>query len=174
MHNFLPIQWPSTDTAGRNRAGASGERRFPKQAEAAVARSFSAPPGNDSRGLGHRVEPSPKRGQGRFPDARKGNPPAISPVAAGPYRTKGAAAMSSAALGFIRFYQACLSPVLPSSCRFYPSCSAYAYEAIEKWGVRRGAGLALRRLLRCRPFGGHGYDPVPLEDYSSTQTAKSS
>ncbi len=71
--------------------------------------------------------------------------------------------MRIAVLGFIRFYQACLSPVLPSSCRYFPSCSAYAYEAIEKWGVRRGAGLALRRLLRCHPFGRHGYDPVPLE-----------
>jgi uncharacterized protein len=71
--------------------------------------------------------------------------------------------VKSAALGFIRFYQACLSPALPSTCRFYPTCSAYAYEAIEKWGVWRGAGLALRRLLRCRPFAEHGYDPVPSE-----------
>lgn len=71
--------------------------------------------------------------------------------------------MKSAALGFIRFYQACLSPLLPPTCRFYPTCSAYAYEAIEKRGVWRGIGLALRRLLRCRPFARHGYDPVPLE-----------
>ncbi len=69
--------------------------------------------------------------------------------------------MKFTALGFIRFYQACLSPVLPSTCRFYPTCSAYAHEAVEKWGAWRGAGLAVRRLLRCRPFGGHGYDPVP-------------
>ena len=64
-------------------------------------------------------------------------------------------------LGLIRFYQACLSPVLPSACRHYPSCSAYAYEAVEKWGVWRGGRLALGRLLRCRPWGSFGYDPVP-------------
>jgi len=67
------------------------------------------------------------------------------------------------ALTLIRFYQACLSPLLPSSCRFYPSCSAYAHEAVEKWGVWHGARLAAARLLRCHPFGGHGYDPVPEE-----------
>ncbi|MGO8786626.1 MAG: membrane protein insertion efficiency factor YidD [Terriglobia bacterium] len=65
------------------------------------------------------------------------------------------------ALGAIRFYQACLSPALPSTCRFYPSCSAYAFEAVEKWGVWKGGRLALRRLLRCRPWGSYGYDPVP-------------
>ena len=64
-------------------------------------------------------------------------------------------------LAAMRFYQSAISPALPSSCRFYPSCSAYGYEAVEKWGVWRGAGLALERLLRCRPFGGGGYDPVP-------------
>ena len=66
------------------------------------------------------------------------------------------------ALGGIRFYQACLSPVMPSACRFHPSCSAYAFEAVEKWGVMKGGRLALGRLLRCRPWSGSfGYDPVP-------------
>ena len=65
------------------------------------------------------------------------------------------------ALGMIRFYQACLSPVLPAACRYHPSCSAYAFEAIDQWGVWRGVRLAFGRLLRCRPWGGYGYDPVP-------------
>ena len=65
------------------------------------------------------------------------------------------------ALGLIRFYQGALSPALPSSCRFHPSCSQYAYEAVEKWGTARGVTLALGRLLRCQPLGGFGYDPVP-------------
>jgi hypothetical protein len=64
-------------------------------------------------------------------------------------------------LALLRFYQGCLSPVLPCFCRFYPTCSAYAYEAVGKWGTWRGLGLTVRRLLRCRPWGGHGYDPVP-------------
>jgi hypothetical protein len=64
-------------------------------------------------------------------------------------------------LALIKCYQAYLSPLIPSSCRFYPSCSAYAYEAVERWGAGRGIRLTLGRLLRCRPFGGHGFDPVP-------------
>jgi uncharacterized protein len=70
--------------------------------------------------------------------------------------------MKVAALALIRLYQTSLGPVLaPSVCRYTPSCSVYAYEAIAKWGVRRGIGLGLRRLVRCHPFGGRGYDPVP-------------
>ncbi len=74
---------------------------------------------------------------------------------------KAMSTLRALALAGVRFYQACLSPVLASSCRFYPTCSAYAYEAIEKRGVWRGAKLAARRLARCRPLGGRGYDPVP-------------
>jgi hypothetical protein len=69
--------------------------------------------------------------------------------------------VKSFTLGLIRFYQGCISAALPSSCRFYPSCSAYAYQAVEKWGVWQGARLTITRFLRCRPLGEHGYDPVP-------------
>jgi putative membrane protein insertion efficiency factor len=61
----------------------------------------------------------------------------------------------------IRFYQKALSPHFPSSCRYYPTCSAYAYEAVEKYGVVRGLILAFRRILRCHPFHPGGFDPVP-------------
>ena len=64
-------------------------------------------------------------------------------------------------LGLIRFYQLALSPFLGSRCRFTPTCSAYAVEAIRKWGPWKGGWLALKRIGRCRPGGGHGYDPVP-------------
>jgi putative membrane protein insertion efficiency factor len=70
--------------------------------------------------------------------------------------------MVSAVLrGLIRFYQLFISPVLPPSCRYLPSCSAYAAEAITTHGALRGSWLAVRRLLRCHPWGGSGYDPVP-------------
>ena len=69
--------------------------------------------------------------------------------------------MKFVTLFLIRFYQVCLSPLMPSSCRFYPSCSAYACEAVERWGSWRGARLAISRLLRCRPWGEQGFDPVP-------------
>ncbi|MDR5693773.1 MAG: membrane protein insertion efficiency factor YidD [Armatimonadota bacterium] len=61
----------------------------------------------------------------------------------------------------IRGYQRFLSPYLPPSCRFYPSCSQYALEAVSKYGAIRGLWLALRRLLRCHPFHPGGFDPVP-------------
>lgn len=64
-------------------------------------------------------------------------------------------------IGLIRVYQYGISPLLPRVCRYAPSCSEYAGEAIERHGVLRGVWLAGRRLLRCHPWGGHGYDPVP-------------
>jgi putative membrane protein insertion efficiency factor len=69
--------------------------------------------------------------------------------------------MKALALGCIRLYQVTVSRVLPPSCRFVPSCSEYGYEAIQRYGVIRGGGLAIWRILRCNPWGGHGYDPVP-------------
>lgn len=61
----------------------------------------------------------------------------------------------------IRLYQLAVSPLLGQNCRFTPSCSAYAIGAIEAHGAGRGSVLALRRILRCHPWGGSGYDPVP-------------
>jgi uncharacterized protein len=66
-----------------------------------------------------------------------------------------------ALLLFLRGYQAFLSPMNFSGCKFYPSCSRYAYEAVERFGARRGVWLAMRRLLRCQPFSRGGFDPVP-------------
>jgi uncharacterized protein len=61
----------------------------------------------------------------------------------------------------VRAYQVSLGPLLPPSCRYYPSCSAYAIEALERHGAARGSWLAVRRILRCHPFRPGGYDPVP-------------
>ena len=63
----------------------------------------------------------------------------------------------------VRFYQAILSPLMFSICKFYPSCSHYAAEALERHGARRGLRLGAERLWRCRPFTPGGYDPVPEE-----------
>lgn len=69
------------------------------------------------------------------------------------------------AKGLIRFYQLCLSPLVPPSCRYQPTCSAYALEALERHGPFRGTWLALKRIARCHPIerlgGRSGYDPVP-------------
>lgn len=69
--------------------------------------------------------------------------------------------MKKLLLAFIRFYQHFLSPLKPPSCRYYPTCSQYAAQAIERFGVLRGGWLALRRILRCHPFSPGGIDPVP-------------
>ena len=61
----------------------------------------------------------------------------------------------------IKFYQQCISPLTPAACRYTPTCSQYAKEAIMKYGPLKGFWLAFKRVLRCNPFGGSGYDPVP-------------
>ena len=69
--------------------------------------------------------------------------------------------MRAALIALIRVYQLFLSPLLGNHCRFYPSCSQYAREAIERHGVSRGVWLAIRRVLRCHPWHPGGVDPVP-------------
>jgi uncharacterized protein len=69
--------------------------------------------------------------------------------------------MARLALGALHGYQRHISPSLGTLCRYEPTCSHYAAEAIQRYGLVRGAWLALRRLSRCRPLGGSGFDPVP-------------
>ena len=64
-------------------------------------------------------------------------------------------------LGLIRFYQRAISPYFPPCCRYTPTCSQYALEAVKKYGPFKGGYLAVRRILRCNPFHPGGYDPVP-------------
>ena len=69
--------------------------------------------------------------------------------------------MKFLALGLIKFYRAAVSPYKRACCRFYPTCSEYALEVIEKYGVLKGGYLAARRILRCHPFHAGGFDPAP-------------
>lgn len=69
--------------------------------------------------------------------------------------------MKAMLIGVVRGYQIWIGPLLPPSCRYYPSCSAYAVEALEKYGAVRGSWLAARRILRCHPLHKGGFDPVP-------------
>ena len=70
-------------------------------------------------------------------------------------------ALTTVLMIIIRVYKVVLSPVLPPSCRFTPTCSTYALEALRRHGLRRGVVLAVRRILKCHPLGGGGFDPVP-------------
>ncbi len=72
--------------------------------------------------------------------------------------------MKQVVLALIRFYQRYISPLKGATCRFEPTCSQYALEAVERFGVVRGGWLALRRIGRCHPFHPGGYDPVPERD----------
>lgn len=69
--------------------------------------------------------------------------------------------MKKFVLGAIRFYQREISPLCPPRCRYIPTCSEYAVEAVEKYGAIKGTYLATKRILRCNPFHKGGYDPVP-------------
>lgn len=64
-------------------------------------------------------------------------------------------------IALVKFYQYCISPLKPPCCRFTPTCSQYALQALRKHGPIKGSWLTLKRILRCHPWGGSGYDPVP-------------
>jgi len=64
-------------------------------------------------------------------------------------------------ISIVKFYQYVISPILPSSCRYTPSCSIYSIEAIKKHGPIKGSYLSIKRIISCNPWGGHGHDPVP-------------
>jgi putative membrane protein insertion efficiency factor len=75
--------------------------------------------------------------------------------------------MKRVLLQLVRFYQKFISPLKPPSCRFYPTCSQYAFEAVQIYGAGRGSFLAVKRLLKCGPWHPGGFDPVPKEGKST-------
>jgi putative membrane protein insertion efficiency factor len=159
MHGLLPAQRFATLTLGHHHAGPSGQSGEAQSSATPRAGSISPESSGTPGRLGHPGESARGRGEGFLHNAPAGTAEVVS--APGSIATAASGFVKLVVLSLIRFYQACLSPVLPSNCRFYPSCSSYAFEAVEKWGVWHGGRLALGRLLRCRPWGRYGYDPVP-------------
>jgi len=114
--------------------------------------------------MGHRNSPTQQRRHGGIFGAGGGAAQVDAARGAGRIREDLKSVGVWFVLGFVRFYQIFLGPFFGGACKFYPSCSKYAYEAIERHGVRRGFVLAMKRLGRCRPFTQGGYDPVPDAD----------
>jgi len=110
--------------------------------------------------MGHSHSSTPFRGAGDFCAAGSGAGRAAAKPSPLGERLPGRAA-TFLLLAAVRFYQAALAPLMPSACKFYPSCSHYAAEAIARHGAARGVRLAAQRLWRCRPFTRGGCDPVP-------------
>lgn len=122
--------------------------------------------------MGHRDSSAQFDGHGRFFGADRGTAETDSTHAHGLSVSGGAGTKSAAAwilLLLVRFYITFLSPFFGGACRFHPSCSNYAVEAIARHGARRGLSLAARRLLRCNPFNKGGFDPVPDERQGKSQ-----
>ena len=174
MHDLFQPQRAYPDSPGNHHAEGRGQRCGAQPGAEASARDFSAQPRGPAARMGRSAQPAVEGARSSFRHTGTGGVAPFSPAVSGEESggERGRArrrawqsalkTMKSAALGLIRFYQTTLGPAFsPSVCRFTPSCSAFAYEAIEKWGVVRGIGLSARRLFRCRPFGGCGYDPVP-------------
>ena len=165
MRRLLSIERTHGEPPGPDRTGGRRQRRASQPREEAGAGGFSPQPRFDSLGLGYCGESAAGRGPHAFREAGTGIDAAVSSDAA----ASAPAAIDrpsrgltgTAVLALIAFYRSSLSPSIPSSCRFYPTCSAYAYQAVATFGVGQGLWLALRRILRCRPFGDYGCDPVP-------------
>ena len=190
MHGLLPAQRLTSCTPGHHHAGPARERSAAQSPAAACARSISFEFAANSEGMGHPGESARGGGEGFLHGSPEGAAAALSPAASAnawdrtedreqvtkpkalagkslppasghwsPGSPRGG--LKLLALALIRFYQVGISPLLLPACRHYPTCSIYAFEAIEKWGVWKGGRMALGRILRCRPWGSFGYDPVP-------------
>src|SRR5258708_6431017 len=160
VHSFIPRQrtdakpvWVQHQKDAWRRGGAQS---YPE----ASARNGALPPAGDTRRMGHRHTPEEHRGEREVCSADGGFAAAaeeratiqqVGPRTIVPTQTQQNAAVKAALLA-LRFYKAYLSILFVGSCRYEPTCSRYAYEAIERFGLVRGAWLGLKRLLRCHPL----------------------
>jgi putative membrane protein insertion efficiency factor len=173
MYRVLSIERTRREPSGPYGTYGGRQLRAAQPREAPGPGSIPSESGCDSGRLGHRSESAQGCVPGAVSDPGAGVDAAVScrPSECDAKRAGGSPSLvKTFALALIAFYRAAISPAIPSSCRFYPTCSAYAHEAVSEWGLRRGLGLTLKRLGRCRPFGPYGFDPVPERpDRASSQ-----
>src|SRR5579875_2550237 len=141
MHHFLPLERLTSHAPGHHNAEGAWKGSGSQPDSAPLARGFSAEPGGDP--------------------ARVRNSAFISKRTTLRLRSTASRVIQLTVLSLIRTYQVFFSPLFLPACRYQPTCSVYAYEAVQEWGVWSGLGISLRRLLRCHPFGAYGYDPAP-------------
>ena len=171
MCGVLSIERARREPSWRDGTDRCGQRCASQSSQAEGAGSVSAESGFDSNRVGYCSESAQGCGEGSFYHSDSGVDAAISRACGSASEAESAGIIQvgepaegllrTTVLALLNFYRCTLSPAIPSSCRFYPTCSAYAYEAVSQWGVGRGIWLTLRRVARCRPFGSFGYDPVP-------------
>lgn len=192
MYRVLSIERTRREPSGPYGACGGGQFSAPQPIKAPGAGSLPVESGRDTGRMGHCGESAQGRGPRALCYLDAGTAPAVSGQSSGrpslarreccAGHTTGdgwadcggdsprSGFLKAFALAVIGFYRAAISPALPSSCRFYPTCSEYAYQAVSAWGLRRGLRLTIKRLGRCRPFGPYGYDPVPERTTSTTET----
>lgn len=166
MHHLLPVQRAASHAAGDYHSEGARRRGGSQPHPAAAERNLPAESERDPAWVGCCAESAPGGGKRLLSGSDQGNFAAVSGCAPGGRRARDFAKAAGRVaqillLSLIRAYQVFISPALPSACRYVPTCSEYAREAIANWGAWRGLWLALRRLARCHPWGGHGFDPAP-------------
>jgi putative membrane protein insertion efficiency factor len=167
VHNLSSPQWPRSQPLWLEYQKDLGQRRAPQPNPAAASRNCSVAPTGDRSRMGHRHSPTQLGSDGELfragggtasLDSRRDDCTDNDREEVKSIRTSAA---GSILFTFLRTYQIFLSPFFGGACKYHPSCSRYAYEAIACHGARRGVLLALKRVVRCRPFTQGGYDPVP-------------
>lgn len=166
MHHLLPVQRAASHAAGDYHSEGARRRGGSQPHPAAAAGSVPAESERDPARLGCCLESAPGGGERPLSDSDQGNFAFVSGSAPDGHSVRRIQAAAGRLtqillLAIIRTYQIFISPALPSACRYVPTCSEYARDAIANWGAWRGSRLALRRLARCHPWGGHGFDPAP-------------
>jgi uncharacterized protein len=164
MHHLFSSQRLGSFPVRDHHAHAHRQSGCAQSNQAAAAGSVPAESLRNLAGMGHDHQSTACGCDGVISEAERRTFATRTESAAGRWQGRIEGTIKFSVLVLIRFYQAALSPLFPPACRHYPSCSAYAYEAMDTWGVWRGGRMALRRLLRCRPLGSFGYDPVPPQE----------
>ncbi len=161
MHHFLPLERLTSHAPGHHNTEGAWKGSGAQPDSAPLARGFSAEPGGDPARVGYCAESPPRCCRPSFPGFGSRNSAFISKRTTLRLRSTASRVIQLTVLSLIRTYQVFFSPLFLPACRYQPTCSVYAYEAVQEWGVWSGLGISLRRLLRCHPFGAYGYDPAP-------------